>query len=61
MKYLNHVTIDDRRKRWMMDAIEAGCPKLTAEDMSKSKFYDELLEAFRDLVETLEAKEDDLR
>ncbi len=55
------LTIDDRRKRWMMDAIEAGCPKLTAEDMSKGKFYDELLEAFNELVDAMEAKEDDLR
>lgn len=53
--------IDDRRKRWLKEALDEGCPSASAAGISKEKFYDELLAAAMDMAEEMDTVEDDLK
>lgn len=61
MKRILIMNIDDRRKRWILDAVNSGCPKGTAESVGKEKFYDELLATALDIADEIDSKEDDLK
>ena len=53
--------VEADRKAYVDEAIAMGTPRITAESISREKFYDDLLEAAEDIADFFVDREDDLK
>ena len=53
--------VEADRQKYVDKAIAMGTPKITAESISRERFYDDMLEAAEDIADFFVDKEDDLK
>ena len=53
--------VEADRQAYVADAVSWGTPKITAESISREKYYDDLLEAAEDIADFFVDQEDDLK
>ena len=53
--------VEAARQAYVDEAIAMGTPKITAESISREKYYDDLLEAAEDIADFFVDQEDDLK